>query len=85
MQNVAMTHTELKAIVARHYSHATEGQGQFLHGDFFTPKTKDSLQYLVDEFNAELEKGEDENETLQRENDDLEERITELEKEAAKA
>jgi hypothetical protein len=44
-----MNNTELKQIVARHFDYAPSGQGQYLHGDWFTPKHKDSLQYTLDE------------------------------------
>lgn len=43
-----MDTNELKSLVAKHYDHAAHGTGQFLHGDWFTPKHQDSLGDLLD-------------------------------------
>lgn len=48
--DLRMDSHELKQVVAKHFDYAQPGTGQFFHGDWFTPKHKDSLSDLLDEF-----------------------------------
>lgn len=78
-----MDNTELKQIVARHFDYAPSGTGQFLNGDWFTPKHKDALQYVLEEVtsdNEDIEELEDKVGDLKAQNELLKEQISKLEK-----
>lgn len=75
-----MDTTELKQIVARHFDYAPSGQGQYLHGDWFTPKHKDSLQYTLEEIGNPDSEAQEEIEELEDEIEDLKAQIEELKK-----
>lgn len=53
-----MDTTETKQLIARHFDYSPHGTGQFFHGEWFTPKHKDSLAYLLEEVHGKSSKGE---------------------------
>jgi peptidoglycan hydrolase CwlO-like protein len=80
-----MDNNQLKTMVARHFDYANPGTGQFLHGDWFTPKHKDSLGDILDEIVGNEEKLQEEIESLLEKVEDLEGELQEKDKEAVPA
>ena len=64
----------LKSIVAKHFDY-TPNQGSYFHGEWFSPKHKDSLSDLLEEIHGGVES--DEKEEL----DELKEEVLGCEKE----
>lgn len=67
-----MDTTKIKQIVARHFDYAPSGTGQLLHGDWFTPKHKESMEYALAEIGTPDEELETEIRNLERKLEDAE-------------
>lgn len=80
-----MDTNSLKKLVAKHFDYAPHGTGQLLHGEWFTPKHQDSLEYLLDEIGEGADTNlEGQIEDLQREANDSEKEIARLTEENAR-
>lgn len=76
-----MNPTDIKTILARHYDYAPHGEGQFFHGDWFTPKHKDSLDGLLEELMAPLQEAEVKIAQMEEQSEESAIRVENLEKE----